>query len=144
MLSDRIEHLLILDKMLKEKVPWLQVEVLTGRMNKRKRIEVMEQARNREIDVLLATQLAREGLDLPHLNRLFLCTPKRAAGATQQEIGRVMRPCEGKQDAIVFDFVDFNSPVLRAQYWRRQDVYRRLGMDIKRKACKGQALAGIS
>lgn len=143
-LSDRVEHLLILDKMLKEKVPWLQVEVLTGRMNKRKRIEVMEQARNREIDVLLATQLAREGLDLPHLNRLFLCTPKRAAGATQQEIGRVMRPCEGKQDAIVFDFVDFNSPVLRAQYWRRQDVYRRLGMDIKRKACKGQALAGIS
>ena len=143
-LSDRVELLLILDKMLKEKVPWLQVEVLTGRMNKRKRIEVMEQARNREIDVLLATQLAREGLDLPHLNRLFLCTPKRAAGATQQEIGRVMRPCEGKQDAIVFDFVDFNSPVLRAQYWRRQDVYRRLGMDIKRKACRGQALAGIS
>ena len=143
-LSDRVEHLLILDKMLKEKVPWLQVEVLTGRMNKRKRIEVMEQARNREIDVLLATQLAREGLDLPHLNRLFLCTPKRAAGATQQEVGRVMRPCEGKQDAVVFDFVDFNSPILRAQFWRRQDVYRRLGMDIKRKACKGQALAGIS
>lgn len=144
-LSDRIEHLHTLAAMLKEAAPDLRVETLTGKgMTKRARAAVMEQAQNREIDVLLATQLAREGLDLPHLNRLFLCTPKRAAGATQQEIGRVMRPCEGKQDAIVFDFVDFNSPVLRAQYWRRQDVYRRLGMDIKRKACKGQALAGVS
>jgi len=104
----------------------------------------MAQAKVGEVDILLSTQLSREGLDLPRLNRLFMTCPKRAAGATQQEIGRVMRPCEGKQDAIVFDFVDFNSPILRAQYWRRQDVYRRLGMDIKRKACKGQALAGVS
>ncbi len=140
-LSDRIEHLLILERMLKEKASWLRIEVLTGRMNKKKRVEVMEQAQNREIDVLLATQLAREGLDLPHLNRLFLCTPKRAAGAVQQEIGRVMRPYEGKQDAVVYDFVDFDSPILRAQYWRRQGVYRQIDMD---KACRGQALAGAS
>lgn len=140
-LSDRINHLHILADMLKE--TGLRVEVLTGKMNKKARTAVMEQAQDRQVDVLFATQLAREGLDLPHLNRLFLCTPKRAQGAVQQEIGRVMRPYDGKRDAVVFDFVDFNSPVLRAQYWRRRDVYRQLGMDIKRKACRGQAIAGV-
>jgi len=143
-LSDRIDHLHILADMIREAAPTLRVEILTGQMPKKQRVAIMERARNREIDVLLATQLAREGLDLPHLNRLFLVTPKRAAGATQQEVGRVMRPCEGKHDAVVFDFVDFNSPILRSQYWRRQDVYRQLGMDIKRKACRRQALAGVS
>jgi hypothetical protein len=52
-----------------------------------------------------------------------------------------MRPYEGKQDAVVYDFVDFDSPILRAQYWRRQGVYRQIDMD---KACRGQALAGAS
>jgi len=143
-LSDRIEHLRTLAAMLKRETSKLRIETLTGSMSKKKREAVMERARNREIDILLATQLAREGLDLPHLNRLFLTTPKRAAGAVQQEVGRVMRPCEGKMNAIVFDFVDFDSPILRAQYWRRQDVYRQLGMDIKRKACRRQAMAGVS
>jgi superfamily II DNA or RNA helicase len=144
-LSDRIEHLHTLAAMLKEAAPGMRIETLTGKLTSKKQREaIMEQAQNREIDVLLSTQLAREGLDLPHLNRLFLVTPKRAAGATQQEIGRVMRPCEGKQDAVVFDFVDFNSPILRAQFWRRRDVYRQLGMDTKRKACRRQAMAGVS
>lgn len=144
-LSDRIEHLHILSAMLKEAAPELRTETLTGKgTGKKQREAIMQQAQNREIDVLLATQLAREGLDLPHLNRLFLVTPKRAAGATQQEIGRVMRPCECKHDAAVFDFVDFGSPILRAQFWRRRDVYRQLGMDTKRKACRRQAMAGVS
>ena len=127
-LSDRIAHLHILEGMIKEKRSDLTVEVLTAKKNAKERKRIMEAAKAQQVDVLLATQLAREGLDLPHLNRLFLCTPKRAAGATQQEIGRVMRPCEGKQGAVVFDFWDKHSPFLKAQFWRRRDVYNQLGM----------------
>lgn len=128
-LSDRVEHLETLEAMLREALPALRVAVLTGRMSKKERAATMQQAQRQEIDVLLATQLAREGLDLPHLNRLFMATPKRAAGAVQQETGRIMRQAPGKEDAIVFDFVDMESPILRAQFWRRRDAYGQLGMN---------------
>lgn len=128
-LSDRTEHLHILQVLLKSKLPHLTVEVLTGTMKKKQRAHVMERLKAKEVDILLATQLAREGLDIVHLNRLFLATPKKAAGAVQQEVGRVMRPATGKKEAVVFDFWDSKNPILKSQFWRRRDVYRKIGME---------------
>ena len=135
-LSDRIAHLHTLAAMIKEKLPTLAVEVLTAKKSAKERERIMEAAKAQQVDILLATQLAREGLDLPHLSRLFLGTPKRAAGATQQEIGRIMRPATRKQDAVVYDFWDSGSPYLNAQFFCRQAVYRKLGMNtsIQKKA----------
>lgn len=128
-LSDRVEHLEILQKMLKQKMPDLVIEILMGSMSKKSRISVMQRVQSGEVDILLGTQLAREGLDITHLNRLFLCTPKRAAGAVEQEVGRIMRPCLGKMEAVVYDFWDSKSPILKAQFWKRREVYRKIGMD---------------
>ena len=127
-LSDRREHLYKLQEMIREAAPDLSVEVLEGSMTKKKRAEIMERMLAKQIDVLLATKLAQEGLDIPHLNRLFLVTPKRAGGALQQEIGRIMRPAEGKADAVIFDFWDVDSPILKSQMWPRRDVYKKLGI----------------
>ena len=128
-LSERIEHLEKLRAMLRIALPDMVIEILTGNMKKRERKELMDRVKTREVDILLATQLAREGLDILHLNRLFLTTPKRAAGATQQEIGRIMRPCEGKHDALVVDFWDSKSPMLKGQFYARREVYQKLGME---------------
>lgn len=129
-LSERIEHLTILKSMLEMRMPDLSVEVLTGDISKKARTQIMELARKKDIDILLATQLAREGLDLPHLDRLFLVTPKRAGAATEQEVGRIKRPCDSKQDAVVFDFWDVNNPVFKAQFWKRRAVYEKLGITV--------------
>lgn len=126
-LSDRVEHLNTLKKMLAEALPDLRVEILTGNLPKAKRKELMEEARNKNIDVLLATQLAREGLDIPHLNRLFLTYPKKSEASVQQEVGRIMRPAEGKENAVVFDFID-NNGILYSQYRKRNTVYKKIGM----------------
>lgn len=128
-LSDRTEHLQILMEMLKDRLPHLTIEVLTGTMKKKQRSDVMDRVKNKEVHILLATQLAREGLDIVHLNRLFLATPKKAAGAVQQEVGRVMRPAPGKEEAIVYDFWDNKNPILKSQFWKRREVYRKIGMD---------------
>jgi len=130
-LSDRKEHLGILHEMISKASPDLKVEILTGDLSKKVRKEIMERVQHREIDVLLATQLAREGLDVSHLDRLFLATPKRAAGAVEQEVGRIMRPCDSKDTPVVFDFWDIGSPMLRAQFWRRRKVYDELGIQWK-------------
>lgn len=127
-LSDRLDHLRRLKAMLREKLPDMTIEILHGGLPKRQREEVMERARNREIDVVLATQLAKEGLDLPHLDRLFLTTPKRAAATVEQECGRVMRPCEGKTDAVVFDFRDARNGMLDWQFHKRLQVHQKLGI----------------
>jgi hypothetical protein len=127
-LSDRLDHLRRLKAMLRDKLPDMTIEFLHGGLPKKQREEVMERARNKQTDILLATNLAREGLDLPHLDRLFLTTPKRSASTVQQECGRVMRPCEGKTDAVVFDFRDARNGMLDWQFNKRCQVCQKLGM----------------
>lgn len=127
-LSDRKEHLKILKDALTVSAPGLRAEILTGSQTHKSRVDIIERIQNREIDLLFATQLAREGLDITHLDRLFLVTPKRAAGAITQEVGRIMRPSPGKVDAVVFDFWDSNNPILKPQFWKRRDAYMQLGM----------------
>ena len=85
-LSDRIEHLGILKEQLSKALPGKSIEILTGQLPNKERTGIMERAKNKDIDILLATQLAREGLDLPHLDRLFLVSPKGRRGP-QQELG---------------------------------------------------------
>lgn len=128
-LSDRVEHLTILKILLKNALPSMTIEILTGSMKKKERAEVMERVKNKEVDILLATQLAREGLDITHLNRLFLVTPKKAAGAVQQEVGRIMRPSPGKESCIAYDFWDNKTPMLKSQFWKRREIYKKIGMD---------------
>jgi len=127
-LSDRKEHLKILKDAIAISAPELKTEILTGSQSHKTRDDIIKRIQNREIDLLFATQLAREGLDITHLDRLFLVTPKRAAGAVTQEVGRIMRPCPGKVDAMVFDFWDSKNPILKPQFWKRRDAYIQLGM----------------
>lgn len=129
-LSDRITHLDILKAMLVDKLPSLNIEILNGQLPKKQRINIMERARAKGVDILLATQLAREGLDLPHLDRLFLVSPKKAGGATEQEIGRIRRPCGNKPDAVIFDFWDTQNPIFKSQFWKRRAVYEKLGIEV--------------
>lgn len=132
-LSDRIEHLETLYKMLKSVLPDLNIRLLTGKnMKAKERKALMEEAAAKKIDILLATQLAREGLDLPHLDRLFLVLSKKSGNAIQQEVGRIMRPCEGKEDAVVFDFCDPNNPVFFSQFQKRCRAYYTIGVKTQK------------
>jgi superfamily II DNA or RNA helicase len=132
-LSDRVEHLEILKPMITRALPHLKVEILTGALKKTERNEIMQRAKSKDIDILLATQLAREGLDIPHLDRLFMTYPKKSAATVQQEIGRIMRPAEGKTDAIVFDFCDLKHDILKSQFYKRVKVYKKIGMTVRKE-----------
>lgn len=83
---------------------------------------------------LLATyQLAKEGLDIPRADRLFLVQPVRDATAIQQAVGRVMRPAPGKTDALVYDFVDILVPTCKSQFSARKTVYKKLNVKIRKE-----------
>ncbi len=98
--------------------------LLVGEMNKAQRSEL--RARIDDVQVLFATgSLVGEGFDLPALSTLFLVTPIKWAGRLIQYIGRILRPCEGKARARIFDYVDTEEIVFHKQALARMQVYSR-------------------
>ena len=73
--------------------------------------------------------LAKEGLDIPCLERLYLTTPKKDYAVITQSIGRIARTHPGKQKPVCFDFVD-NISYLVKTYKKRCATYRKQGCEI--------------
>jgi len=121
-LSGRVEHCAKLADALG--AAGLRVGVLTGRLSREARAETLAAALAGALDVLVATTVADEGLDLPLLQRVYLTYPARARGRTEQRLGRVMRPHPGKRDTALVDFVDGAVPLLRRQGAIRHQLYR--------------------
>ena len=126
-LSDRIEHLYLIQRMLDDIDPSVPSFVLTGRHSSREREEVLEGVRTGYFKRLFATQLADEGLDIPRLDTLHLTFPRGTKGAGQkitQQIGRIMRTFKGKGTPLVIDYVDERVTVLRGQATARVQHYK--------------------
>ena len=105
-LSDRVEHLNALKQTLSE---WgkLETVILHGKVKKADREQALEDMRTKKKHILLATyQLAKEGLDVPCLDRLLLATPVKDYAIVVQSVGRIARVCEGKDTPVVYDYVD--------------------------------------
>ena len=102
-LSERLEHLNTLAGLLKAAFEKASIDPpsMDFYIGGRKEEEYDEAA---ECQVIFATsQLVTEGLDIPPLDTLFLTTP---LGGVEQAVGRILRPYEGKKEAVVVDFRD--------------------------------------
>jgi superfamily II DNA or RNA helicase len=120
-LSGRVEHCQRLATLLRAE--GVLAEALTGEAARGRRADLLGRFRGGALEVLCATSLADEGLDVPRLDRLVLATPARAEGRTIQRLGRLMRPFEGKGQPVLFDLVD-EGRIARAQYRARAAAYR--------------------
>lgn len=100
----------------------------------------MRAIRSKKYNLIIATNIAREGLDLPHLDRLYLVTPKKGDSdsktpdgtGVEQEVGRIMRTAEGKVDAKVVDFVDWNVDLFKRQWYSRKKTYERIKLTFQK------------
>lgn len=133
-LSDRVKHLEALRKKVKA-----ESVIISGDSKAGDREKALDRVRRGEIHFLFATyNLAREGLDLPRLDRLFMTTPKRDITIVEQSIGRVERSFTGKKKAIVYDFVDERLPILFKQFMHRRDIYIKNGFYLYNPISKAQ------
>lgn len=123
-LSDRVDHCARLAESLQNF--GIVAEPLVGRMTKKQRATVLEMANERKIQVVCATTVADEGLDLPSLDTVILTTPTKALGRIQQRIGRVMRPHPDKKPPLVIDCVD-DIGAMRGLARKRNKLYKRIG-----------------
>jgi superfamily II DNA or RNA helicase len=101
----------------------------TSATGKEARASQLRQLRARQLQVLVATQLADEGLDVPVLDCVIVASTGRAAGRAVQRIGRVMRTADGKAQPVVVDVVD--PTPFRGQWRAREQAYRdALGLQV--------------
>lgn len=130
-LSDRLSHLENLMNHLPSDLR-KQAVMIDGKMTTKKAkalreqaIEDMRQGRKR---YLFATySLAKEGLDIPRLDRLYLTTPQKDYAVITQSIGRIARTFEGKGEPIAYDYVDDGIQYLVRSYKKRCTTYRKAG-----------------
>ena len=127
-LSDRLEHLQVLMQMLSEENRPFAVMIdgkMTSKKAKAARIQAIEDMRSGRKHFLFASfSLAKEGLDVPRLDRLYLTTPKKDYAVVTQSIGRIARTFEGKDQPVCYDYVD-QIGFCENQYKRRKTSYRK-------------------
>lgn len=129
-LSDRLNHLEALMNTLPRSMRKMSV-MISGKMSTKKgkaeREQAIEDTRTGRKMYLFATySLAREGLDISCLERLFLTTPQKDYAVITQSIGRIARTHEGKKPPIAYDFVD-DIGFLVKSYKKRCSTYRKNG-----------------
>lgn len=134
-LSDRVAHLSELFNALPEDIKQFAA-VIDGKMQskakKSERAQAIEDMRTGKKKYLFATySLAKEGLDIPRLDRLYLATPQKDYAVIVQSIGRIARRFDGKEQPIAYDFVD-NIRSLQKAYKTRCTSYRKCGCTIER------------
>jgi superfamily II DNA or RNA helicase len=78
-------------------------------------------------------QYVGEGFDCPILDTLFVAAPTSFHGTFEQQIGRILRPYNGKTTAEVHDYHDTLTPVLAAMLTKRAPGYTHLGFPDPRR-----------
>lgn len=124
--TERVEHVDHLGELLQR--VGVGSAAVHGRLNSKVRAALLDAVARGMTPVLIATQLADEGLDLPRLDTLILGVPQRNAARLEQRVGRVARPADGKAGAVVYDLCD-GGKAARLWYQRRR-VYDAMGCHV--------------
>ena len=132
-LSDRISHL----ELLKEKVSNFakNVFLVSGKgtiKQKKSLLDAISAVPASESMIILATgKYIGEGFDNPRLDALFLTMPFSWKGTLSQYCGRIHRNYEGKDEVVIFDYVDIGISVFDRMYQKRLKGYKQLEYKIK-------------
>ena len=135
-LSDRLAQL----EEIRNLLPYEMQEdsaFINGKMQSKKakaeREQAIEDMRTGKKKYLFASySLAKEGLDVPRLDRLFLASPAKYSAIITQAVGRVRRTFDGKETPVVYDFRDENIGFCEGAYKKRCTSYRKMGAEIER------------
>lgn len=136
-LSDRLAQLEAIRNMLPYEMQEKSVYIngqMTSKSAKEEREQGIEQMRTGEKKYLFGSyKIAREGLDIPCLDRLFMASPVKDAAVVEQSVGRIRRTCDGKTEVpVVFDFRDENIGMCIGWYKKRCTIYRKMGAEIEK------------
>ena len=106
---------------------------MAGEMGKKQRKQLLDKIAGVPEDeprVIVATgRYLGEGFDDERLDTLFLALPISWRGTLTQYAGRLHRLNATKKEVIIYDYVDFQVPVLAKMYARRRTGYKAIGYE---------------
>lgn len=108
--------------------------LLTGANGTKARKAKVEELNNVDVSeslILVGTgSLLGEGFDFPRLDTLFMATPVSGEQVVEQYVGRLNRDYEGKENVIVYDYVDRHIPKFDNMYASRLKAYKKIGYEL--------------
>ena len=132
-LTERYDHAKLLAEILREKSR--NVVLLSGKGTAKEKREILQGLSQIPADeplILVATgRYVGEGFDLPRLDTLFLAMPVSWKGTLAQYAGRLHRNYEGKQEVLIYDYVDIRVPMLERMYHKRLSGYAAIGYTVR-------------
>ena len=131
-LTERREHVDVFAHLLAERIQ--NVFTMAGGMGKKQRKQLMKHIAAVPADeprVIVATgRYLGEGFDDARLDTLFLTLPISWRGTLIQYAGRLHRLNEAKKKVIIYDYVDFEVPVVARMYAKRRSGYKSIGYEV--------------
>lgn len=129
-ISDEIRHLEAIEQSVIATLVGIPMFTLTGKVTGKKRKELLEEIDRIDECIIFAT-VAKEGLDIPQLDRVHLPFPAGNIKPTEQKIGRGTRISDNKDDSVIYDYLDWKVKKLLAQFKkRRYGIYEKKNMEV--------------
>lgn len=102
-----------------------------GTKARRAQVEELNKVDNSDSLILVGTgSLLGEGFDFPRLDTLFMSTPVSGENVVEQYVGRLNRDYDGKENVIVYDYVDSHIPKFDKMYSARMKAYKKIGYEL--------------
>ena len=102
-----------------------------GTKVRRAQVEELNKVDDSDSLILVGTgSLLGEGFDFPRLDTLFMATPVSGENVVEQYVGRLNRDYDGKENVIVYDYVDSHIPKFDKMYSARLKAYKKIGYEL--------------
>ncbi|MCH1770268.1 MULTISPECIES: DEAD/DEAH box helicase [Metallosphaera] len=73
-----------------------RVKTLTGELNKEERLQIVNEAKSGNVDVIISTHVGEEGIDIPEARLLIMTDVPKSPLRFYQRLGRLIRKSESK------------------------------------------------
>lgn len=111
-----------------------RVILLTGANGKKARraqVDELNKVDDSDSLILVGTgSLLGEDFDFPRLDTLFMATPVSGENVVEQYVGRLNRDYDGKENVIVYDYVDRHISKFDKMYAARLKAYKKIGYEL--------------
>ncbi len=102
-----------------------------GTKARRAQVEELNKVDDSDSLILVGTgSLLGEGFDFPRLDTLFMATPVSGENVVEQYVGRLNRDYDGKENVIVYDYVDSHIPKFDKMHSARLKAYKKIGYEL--------------
>jgi len=119
----RIEHGQILEAMLKECVPG-KIRFASGKIDSAERKQILKDLDAKKLDVVIATTVFGEGIDVPSLDVLINAKANQSSIESLQLVGRALRKTATKHNVTVVDIYDDHCKYLGKHSKKRLEIYK--------------------